>query len=100
MLDTEATKKHVLPDDLLAAITECAREFDVRVVWLFGSMLTDPGHARDIDLAVEGLDPDKYFDLYSKLWDVLPKPIDLVDLSEEPPIAPIVREEGVRIYER
>jgi len=100
MLDTEATKKNVLPDDLLAAIAKCAREFDVRVVWLFGSMLTDPEHARDIDLAVEGLDPNKYFDLYSRLWDVLPKPIDLVDLSGEPPIEPIVRERGVRIYER
>ena len=100
MLDTGATKKDLLPDDVQVAITDCAREFDVAVVWLFGSMLSDPTHANDIDLAVEGLAPGRYFDLYSKLWDVLPKPVDLVDLSVDPPIAPIVREEGVRIYER
>lgn len=89
-----------MPDDLVAAIAACARKFDAGVIWLFGSTLEDPARAGDVDLAVEGLAPEKFFDFYSELMDVLPKPVDLVDLSLDPPIAPIVREEGVRIYER
>ncbi len=43
---------------------------------------------------------DKFFDFYARLFFALPKPVDLVDLSQEPPIASIVREKGICIYER
>ena len=100
MPDVGTVRTDLLPAALQTAVTDCAREFNVSAIWLFGSMLTDPDHAHDIDLAVEGVAPEKFFAFYSRLWDVLPKPVDLVDLSEEPPIAPVIREEGVRIYER
>jgi hypothetical protein len=51
-------------------------------------------------LAVEGLRPEKFFDFYGRLFFGLPKPVDLVDLAQNPPIAAIVRATGVRIYER
>jgi predicted nucleotidyltransferase len=83
------------------AIESCAKAFDVRTVWLFGSAADmDESQARDIDLAVEGLPADKFFEFYTRLFFELPKPVDLVDLSQETPIASIVREKGICIYER
>ncbi len=80
-------------------IKACAEDFQVKSVWLFGSSLEDESKATDIDLAVEGLDSGKFFEFYGRLFFELPKPVDLIDLSQEPPIAVIVRENGVRIYE-
>jgi len=81
-------------------VKTCAEQFKVKTVWLFGSALEDENKATDIDIAVEGLAPEKFFEFYGRLFFELPKPVDLVDLSREPPIAAIVREKGVRIYER
>jgi predicted nucleotidyltransferase len=86
--------------DVRKIIESCAKEFDVRAVWLFGSAVLDDSQAGDIDLAVEGLPAEKFFDFYARLFFELPKPVDLVDLSQEPPIASIVREKGICIYER
>ena len=90
----------MITSGLRETIESCAKAFDVRAVWLFGSAASDDSQARDIDLAVEGLAADKFFDFYTKLFFALPKPVDLVDLSQEPPIASIVREKGICIYER
>jgi len=90
----------MLADAQLEAIVSCAREFDAKTVWLFGSAMGDEQNARDIDLAVEGVDPDRFFPFYFRLMLVLPKPVDLIDLSSDPPLSPIVRGRGVRIYER
>jgi predicted nucleotidyltransferase len=81
-------------------IRACAEDFGVDSVWLFGSALKDYRRATDIDLAVEGLVPERFFDFYGRLYFELPKPVDLVDLSQNPPIAGFIREKGVRIYER
>jgi predicted nucleotidyltransferase len=86
--------------DLRKIIAGVADEFKVRTVWMFGSALEDEERATDIDMAVEGLAPEKFFDFYGRLFFELPKPVDLVDLSQNPPIAAIIREKGVRIYER
>ncbi len=85
---------------LQQVVRSAARDFDVEAVWLFGSAVEDEAQARDIDLAVEGLPRARYFDFYERLYFELPKPVDLVDLSQNPPIAAIVRAKGVRIYER
>ena len=85
---------------LQKTISECAREFDVKAVWLFGSSLEDDSHSRDIDLAVEGVLPELFFKFYARLFMALPKPVDLVDLSQDISIASIIRTKGVAIYER
>lgn len=85
---------------LQQVVRAAAEEFDVDTVWLFGSAAENETSARDIDLAVEGLAPNRFFDFYRRLYFELPKPVDLVDLSENPPIAAIIRAKGVRIYER
>ena len=90
----------MIASNIEQTIKACAEDFGVGAVWLFGSALNDYRRARDIDLAVEGLAPEKFFDFYSRLFFELSKPVDLVDLSQNPPIAGIIREKGVRIYER
>ena len=86
--------------DLRETVRAYAKEFDVEAVWLFGSCLQDEERAADIDLAVEGIAPASFLDFYARLYFGLDKPVDLVDMSAEPPIAGIIRETGVRIYER
>ncbi|MBN2376697.1 MAG: nucleotidyltransferase domain-containing protein [Sedimentisphaerales bacterium] len=90
----------LVSEGLQKIVKSCAEEFGVKTVWLFGSALEDEEHARDYDLAVEGIEPTKFFKFYSKLYFSLSKPVDLVDMSLDPPIAFIVRDQGVRIYER
>lgn len=90
----------MISSELEKTITAYAKEFDVGAVWLFGSSLGYESAARDIDLAVEGISPDLFFKFYARLFLALPKPVDLIDLSEETSIASVVRTTGVRIYER
>lgn len=90
----------MISSNLQQVVRSAAQDFDVEAVWLFGSAVEDETTARDIDLAVEGLPCQRFFDFYSRLYFALPKPVDLVDLSQNPPIASIVRTRGVRIYER
>jgi predicted nucleotidyltransferase len=90
----------MIASNLVQIVKACAEDFGVESVWLFGSALTDYEDAGDIDLAVEGLSPARFFDFYGQLFMKLPKPVDLVDLSQNPPIAGIIRERGIRIYER
>ena len=87
-------------EELKQIVKSCAEQYGAKSVWLFGSAVQDEQNARDIDLAVEGLDSKKFFDFYGRLFFELPKPVDLVDLSQNPPIAAIVRQKGIRIYER
>ena len=82
------------------AIIDCARAFDVETIWLFGSALGDEETARDIDLAVEGIESSKFFKFYGELFFCLTKPVDLVDLSLNQPINHLIRADGVKIYER
>jgi predicted nucleotidyltransferase len=81
-------------------IQAAAQEFGVDAVWLFGSAARSDPSVGDIDLAVEGLSRARFFDFYERLYFSLPKPVDLVDLSQNPPIAPLIRAKGIRIYER
>jgi hypothetical protein len=74
---------------LRRTIESCARDFNVKAVWLFGSAALDETQAAD-----------RFFDFYARLFFELPKPVDLVDLSLKPSIESIIREKGVCIYER
>jgi predicted nucleotidyltransferase len=64
-------------------------QFGVRRVYLFGSLAGQgPWHSHsDIDLAVEGLPPEKYFRALSGLWDLLPEGVelDLITLEDASP---------------
>jgi predicted nucleotidyltransferase len=75
------------------AVEACARvlkeRFGVRAVYVCGSLAgQSPWHSRsDIDLAVEGLAPERYMAAVSTLWDLLPPDLelDLITLEDAPP---------------
>lgn len=81
-----------------ATIIDIARRYDVEGVLLFGSS-TDPNRqADDIDLAVEGIAPEKFFSFYGDLLFGLSKPVDLIDLSNDTKFNRLVYSEGIRLY--
>jgi len=82
----------------LAIIRFYAQKYNVQTVYLFGSALTSPNEAADIDLAVRGIAPELFFRFYGELLRYLPKPIDLVDLSKKSLFTQLIEEEAVKIY--
>ena len=79
-----------------AKIAGISRKYQVKRVLLFGSSLTGDGN--DIDLAVEGVSPRRFYELYAELMLALSKPVDLIDLSVSSKFVEMVRQEGVPVY--
>lgn len=82
----------------LKVIQEWAQRYKVGSVYLFGSSLEESGDTDDIDLGVEGIPMERFFELTAKLeWD-LSKPLDLVVLDSDNPFASVVRKYGKCVY--
>ena len=79
-------------------IRETAKKFKVKRVLLFGSSLSSDTQAKDIDIAVEGLAPEKFFEFYGALLFQLSKPVDVVDLSQKSRFTDFISRKGVVIY--
>jgi len=76
--------------------------YGVRKVVLFGSLAwRQPDPTSDIDLAVEGLAPERFFRADAELARDIPIPVDLKLLSECPPmLRRRIEEEGVVLHAR
>ncbi len=83
-----------------ATIVDIARRYNVKGVLLFGSSADPKRQANDIDLAVEGIVPEEFFNFYGELIFGLSKPVDLIDLSNDNKFNRLVHREGVRVYGR
>ena len=83
-----------------ATIVDIARRYDVRAILLFGSSVDPAREADDIDLAVEGIVPEKFFSFYGELLFGLSKPVDLIDLSNNTKFNRLVYRDGVRLYDQ
>lgn len=81
-----------------AIIINCAKKYDVKTIYLFGSSLNVDTKARDIDLGVKGIDPAVFFKFYGELVRQLSKPVDLVDLSPKTRFNALVEKRGAKIY--
>jgi predicted nucleotidyltransferase len=59
------------------------REQGAKRVWLFGSLAKGrrPTFQSDFDFAVEGLPPDRFFGSVGHLLQVLPRPVDIVEVE-------------------
>lgn len=87
------TREQARFDQAQLAAAACAQllkeRYGVRQVHLFGSLAgQSPWHSRsDIDLAVEGLAPERYVRALSELWALLPTglELDLVTLEDASP---------------
>jgi len=83
-----------------ATIVDIAGRYGVGRVLLFGSSADPRKQANDIDLAVEGVAPERFFDFYGELLFSLSKPVDLIDLSNDTKFNKLIYREGVRVYVR
>jgi len=64
--------RNMISSNLIETVRACAKDFGVKSVWLFGSALEDEDQATDIDLAVEGLVPEKFFDQLPEVMAAVP----------------------------
>lgn len=80
-------------------ITALAYQYGIKRILLFGSnAASSTAEAKDIDLAVEGIQAKDFFKFYGDLLFSLSKPVDLVDLSVDSKFNRLVRQEGVPIH--
>lgn len=79
---------------------QIAREFGATRLLLFGSAVESPGTARDIDLACEGVDGWRLFELGARIEQEVGVNIDLVPLRPEEPFCRYVARKGRVVYER
>lgn len=79
-------------------ITETCKRYGTTKILLFGSA-TRTEDPRDIDIAVDGVQPARFFKLHGELMRLLNRPVDLVDLSTRSPFTELVFEEGIPIHD-
>ncbi|MEW6047679.1 MAG: nucleotidyltransferase domain-containing protein [Bacillota bacterium] len=84
-----------------AMVVALVERYPVTRVWLFGSIL-DPGRfdeRSDIDVACEGLPPERYLEAFGVLESTGPLPFDLVRVEScSPTLAARIRREGELVH--
>lgn len=83
-----------------ATVTALARRYGAVRVWLFGSSASGRKPGRDLDLAVEGIAPARFFQFLGELMLSLSKPVDLVSLEKQSKLSALIRREGIPIYDK
>jgi len=74
-------KREVLEREL-AKIIRISKEFGVEKVLLFGSCVEEVESAKDIDIAVKGVKPEQFFELYGRILGVIDSEVDLIPLED------------------
>jgi predicted nucleotidyltransferase len=84
--------------NIQSAIEQAAqklKESGAREVYVFGSAAHGILHeGSDIDLAVAGLPPDKFFYAMGEAGDILGRPLDLIDLDKNNAFTRYLKEDG------
>ena len=73
-----------IQDNLVKEAARVLKQYGAKEVYLFGSAAN--GTLRedsDIDLAVSGLPPEKFFEAMAEAQRLLGQPLDLIDLDED-----------------
>jgi uncharacterized protein len=80
---------------LIKKAAETLKSFGATDVYLFGSLTKGTfGKGSDIDLAVSGIPPEKFFEAMGRAEDVLKREIDLIDLDEKNPFVDFLKSHG------
>lgn len=78
---------------------EISKEEGCREVYVFGSVAVgDADRRSDLDIAVRGCPPERFYRLLGRLMDELSHPVDLIDLDVEIRVAEFLEEEGQLIH--
>lgn len=88
----------VVSDRDKAIIATLARRYGAAGVWLFGSNADQRKLGRDLDLAVEGVAPARFFQFVGELMLALSQPVDVVALGRKSKLSALIRREGIPIY--
>ncbi len=64
-------------------ISVISEKYSAKRVLLFGSSVSSWKHARDIDMAVEGMVPGGFLWYYNELLFELSRPVDVIDFSKK-----------------
>ena len=83
----------IRPEQIDRAI-KLAKAFGVTRLILFGSAATRPSQAKDLDLACDGVDGWKLYELGARLEEELQVPLDLVPLTPSTRFTRIVERRG------
>jgi hypothetical protein len=78
---------------------ELLRAMGATRVWLFGSSLDNPEAARDLDLACEGIPPERFYRAVGRLLAAVNKPVDLVDVGKSTRLNDYIRRTGRLVYD-
>ena len=81
-----------------AIITTLAHRYGAATVWLFGSSAEGRQPGRDLDLAVEGVAPGRFFQFMGELMLSLSQPVDVVALEKRSKLSALIRRNGIPIY--
>jgi predicted nucleotidyltransferase len=81
-----------------AVIGRLARRYGAATVWLFGSNADARHSGRDVDLAVEGVSPERFFKFAGELMLSLSQPVDVVPLKPRSKFEALIRRDGLPIY--
>ncbi|MGR3175929.1 MAG: nucleotidyltransferase family protein [Candidatus Scalindua sp.] len=93
-------QKEVLEREL-AKVVSLSKEFGAEKVLLFGSCLEDVESAQDIDIAVKGVKPEKFFEMYGRILGEVDSEVDLIPLEDtREHFAKRILEKGRLIYGR
>lgn len=85
----------------LAKIVSISKEFGAKKLLLFGSCLSNIKFARDIDIAVSGVNPRDFFRFYGKISMTVDDEVDLIDLDDvREHLRKRILSKGKLIYER
>jgi predicted nucleotidyltransferase len=80
--------------ELIKRAAAALKEAGAHEVYLFGSGVKGGlREGSDIDLAVSGLAPEKFFQAMGQIGDILQRPFDLVDLDEVNPFTRYLKHE-------
>ena len=71
-----------------------AKAYGATRLILFGSALTRPGEARDLDLACDGVAGWKFYELGARLEEELKVPLDLVPLTPSTRLTRLIERRG------
>lgn len=89
-------KQTEAPGEQLKRGAAMLRSAGAREVYLFGSMATGRAHSgSDVDLAVSGLPPGKFFATLARLSALFDRPVDLVDLDDPSPFTTYLKTKGL-----
>lgn len=82
-------------DKLIEEAADALTAAGASEVYLFGSAASGRlrGHA-DIDLAVSGLPRERFFRAMGEAWDIVGRPVDLVDLDLSNPFTRYLKKSG------